>query len=252
MALGERLTTIRQLIKNEKKIFVTQLSKQFDVTEETIRRDLEKLELEGLITRTYGGAILNASTDTVNFPFFQRARINVKAKQAIAIKTIPLLQDQHSIGADASSTTLEVIKLIKNWEDVRLLTNSIEIVRELYESSLHVMTVGGEFNRHSLSFQGAVAESNVTNYNVDILIMGCKGLDMNKGIFDSYESEARLKKVMISHADKVVLLADDSKFNRGAFVKFAEFSEIHAIVTNTDPGPEWMQFAKERAIDLLF
>jgi DeoR/GlpR family transcriptional regulator of sugar metabolism len=251
LAFNKRLAVIRQLIKNEKKVFVTQLSRQFEVTEETIRRDLEKLELEGLITRTYGGAVLSSTAEAVNVPFYQRSRINIQAKQELAIKAIPLLQNKRTIATDSSSTVIELIKLIKNWENITLLTNSMEIVRELYESSLTIISVGGEFNRNSLSFQGSMAETNIANYNVDILVLSCKGLDMGKGIFDSYESEARVKKAMIRHANKVVLLADHSKFNQTAFVQLADFTEIQAIVTDKDPGPEWRQFAQANSINLL-
>jgi DeoR/GlpR family transcriptional regulator of sugar metabolism len=134
-----RLDLIKQMIINDKKVFVSKLSNKFDVTEETIRRDLQKLELDGIATRTHGGAVLNLEKTAEGIHFYKRAGINAEEKQNIAIKAVGCIKNSLTIGVDSSSTAMEVMKLIKDRQDVTIMTNSVEALRELSQSSLKVL-----------------------------------------------------------------------------------------------------------------
>lgn len=127
----DRLYTIKQILINEKKVNVSDLSKKFSVTEETIRRDLEKLENEGFATRTYGGAVLNNEEPVSNIPFYKRADHNLQAKQQIAVLAKGILQNLTTISADSSTTVMETLKLLKNRSDLTIVTNSTEVLKEL-------------------------------------------------------------------------------------------------------------------------
>ena len=196
MASKDRLNFIRQKVLTEKKVVVAQLSSQLDVTEETIRRDLEKLETQGILTRTYGGAILNSEGAHECVSFYKRAAVGTEAKQKIARKALEFLQNKTTVAADSSSTVMETLRLLRDRRDVTLLTNSVEALRELSTGELSVVSTGGILNRNSLSMQGAIAKNTIQNYNVDILLMSCKGLSKDKGALDSNEAEAEVKKAM--------------------------------------------------------
>lgn len=252
MAAAERLDIIKQLVSNDKKVYVSKLSAKFNVTEETIRRDLEKLEAEGILTRTYGGAVLNKDNSFGAVHFYKRASIHLEEKQMVAIKAVELLRNKATILADSSSTVMETLKLIKNWNNVTLLTNSTEALSELNQSELRVISTGGVLNKNSLSLQGVVAQKTIENYNVDILLMSCAGLDMQKGALDSNESEAELKKLMVHQATEVALLLDHTKFGKTAFVQLVDLSHIHYIVTDQRPNEEWMQFFEEHQIQVIY
>lgn len=252
MKVKERLNVIKQLLINNKKILVSELSDKLNVTEETIRRDLEKLESEGIITRTYGGAVLNSEGSFGAVTFYKRATMNLEEKQKIAIKTIELLKNKTTIAADSSSTVIEALKLIRNRKDVVLLTNSTEALREFTQSELTIVSTGGIFNKDSLSLQGSMAKDMIKNYNVDILLISCKGLDKEKGALDSHEVEVEFKKVLVQQAVEVALLVDHTKFDRSALMQLVDFKNIDYIVTDKCPDDTWMSFFKERGIQVLY
>lgn len=252
MASKDRLNFIRQKVLTEKKVVVAQLSSQLDVTEETIRRDLEKLETQGILTRTYGGAILNSEGAHECVSFYKRAAVGTEAKQKIARKALELLQNKTTVAADSSSTVMETLRLLRDRRDVTLLTNSVEALRELSTGELSVISTGGVLNRNSLSMQGSIAKNTIQNYNVDILLMSCKGLSKDKGALDSNEAEAEVKKVMAAQAVQVALLLDHSKFDRVAFVQLADLDRIDYVITDEKPSEDWLQLFCKSHVQILY
>lgn len=252
VAAKDRLQSIKQMVANDKKVTVTHLSHLFQVTEETIRRDLEKLEGEGYLTRTYGGAVLNAISLTENVHFYKRAKSFIEEKQAIALNALPFTEHKTTMAADSSTTVVELLKLLKERNDLTLLTNSTEAFHELAQSEINVVSTGGELNKNTLSLQGRITKEVIGKYHVDIMVMSCKGLDMNSGALDSNEAEAEIKKAMIQQATEVALLIDHSKFDKKAFVKLVDFSHINYIITDKTPGDEWVDFCHKNNIKLIF
>lgn len=240
MAAKDRIQAIKQMVANDKKVTVSNLSGIFQVTEETIRRDLEKLEDEGFLTRTYGGAVLNTAMLTENIHFYKRASSFYEEKQLIARKALPFIDNKTTMAADSSSTVMELLKLLQDRSDLTLLTNSAEAIHVLAQSEIKVVSTGGELNKNTLSLQGRITK------------MSCKGLDINSGALDSNEAEAETKKTMIRQATEVVLLVDHSKFDRKAFVQLADFSHINYIITDKSPGAEWIAFCKDNNIQLVW
>lgn len=252
MAGRDRIIIIKQLLLNEKKVSVADLSQKFSVTEETIRRDLDKLESEGVLTRTYGGAILNVEETVSNIPFYKRAEKNMEAKQAIAITARELLSTTNTMYADSSSTVMETMKLLKDRDDLMIVTNSSEALKELLVSNVNVLSTGGELNKRTLSLQGDLTEQAIQHYNVDVALISCKGIDLETGVTDTNEVESRIKRRMIQQASQVVLLADQSKFDKKAFVHLSEFPQIQHVITDQRPNQEWRNFFKEQGIKVHF
>jgi len=252
MAARDRLRTIKQIIIAEKKVIVSELSQKFDVTEETIRRDLEKLESEGVLTRTYGGAVLSAETQVEGIHFYKRASCFQDEKKMIAKETVKILKNHTAIAADASSTVMETIKLLPNSSDITLLTNSTEVFMEMAQSKMDIISTGGLFNRRSLALQGTIAQQSLENYHVDILLMSCKGLDMYKGAMDSNEGEAEIKKLLVKQAEEVALLVDSSKFDKSALVKLIDLKDLDYIITNVKPEDKWIEFCDKHNIKLIY
>ncbi|MGG5372367.1 DeoR/GlpR family DNA-binding transcription regulator [Enterococcus sp. AZ196] len=252
MASKDRISLIKQLLINEKKVSVASLSEQFSVTEETIRRDLDKLEAEGILTRTYGGAVLNSEETVSNIPFYKRAEHNVEAKQAIAFKVREVLESVHTIAADASSTVMETLKLLKDREDMTIVTNSSEALRELMVSEVNVLSTGGILNKRTLSMQGDLTERAIENYNVEMAVISCKGIDKQVGATDTNEVEARIKKIMIAQASEVMLLIDSEKFCKKGFVHLSNIDQINHVVTDKKPSDDWIDFFTKNNIQLHY
>ncbi|MGL5436201.1 MAG: DeoR/GlpR family DNA-binding transcription regulator [Lachnospiraceae bacterium] len=252
MTLKQRLEKIRELVIENKRVVVSELSGMFGVTEETIRRDLEKLEAEGLVARTYGGAVLNQDLAREKIHFLKRAQTNMQEKQLIAEKAVDIIKTSASIGADSSSTVLEALKLIREEPGITILTNSVEALRELSLSSLSVVSTGGVLDKNSLSLQGAGAKNSICNYSLGIALISCKGLNLDGGVYDSNESEGELKQLLVERANKVILLVDDSKFGKTAFIRLADLSQIDTIITNQEPDDEWKALLKQNQVNLIY
>ncbi|CUO30813.1 HTH-type transcriptional repressor glcR [[Eubacterium] contortum] len=252
MSSRERLMVIRQCIQNMKKVSVAELSSQCSVTEETIRRDLDKLEAEGVVTRIHGGAIWNADVQKEGIHFYKRMSKNLKEKQNIARKTAELLEGKHTIIADSSTTVMEALKLMQDNPDVTIVTNSTEVFREFQQSAVNVISVGGEFNKKSLSLQGQLAKSNMSKYHVSVALISCKSVDIEKGVQDSNESEAEIKKIMLEQADEVALLADHTKFDQTAFVCLIDLKSVNYIITDRQPSDIWIHYCRENGIELIY
>lgn len=251
MAAKDRLNMIRQQLKADKKVTVSNLSRTYQVTEETIRRDLEKLEAEGFLTRTFGGAVYNQSVQKENVHFYKRAAMNIEEKKKIASASFDFLKDKNTLATDSSTTVMEAVKLLKD-KDLTILSASTEIFRELGDTNIRIISTGGMFNKKTLSLQGQVAKDTVQRYHVNIALISCKGLDLEKGVTDTNESEAEVKKCMIRQAKEVALLVDHTKFGRTAFAHLLDFEDIDYLVTDERPDDEWIQLCREKNIQLIY
>lgn len=251
MLAPERRQKIIDLIHQDKRVLVSDLSKMFDVTEETIRRDLEKLEKEGILSRTYGGAVLNRHTNE-DLPYTTRNTINMDMKREIALKAMDLINDGDTLMVDPSSTSFEFMKTLNNKNNLTVITNSINILHEFASSALNIISTGGSLRSRSLSLVGPTAHDTVQKYNVDTAVIGCKGLSFDKGISDSNEPECELKKYMLSHADRIILLADHTKFDKTAFVKLADLEQIDYLITDRKPSAEWLELLGRKNIEVVY
>ena len=235
----ERRNQILALLQKESRVVVADLAKAFQVTEETIRRDLEKLEREGFAKKAYGGAIINESFH-MDLPYTVRKKANVRNKQDIAELVGNLVQDGDHIMLDASSTAVYIAKRLKNKKNLTLITNSVEILLELSDvAGWKVLSTGGVMKEGSLSLVGHQAERMISSFHVDKTIISCKGVDLDKGMTDSNEMEAHIKKLMLDSANMRILAADSSKFDKISFTKIDELSGINLVVTDIEPDPKW-------------
>lgn len=247
----ERRKEILNLIESKQSIKVQDLSKVFNVTEETIRRDLDKLEKEGYIKRTYGGAVLNERIDS-DPPFNIREIRNIEEKISIAQMVIKHIEDGDTLMLDSSSTALQVAKLLKEKENITVITNSVPIILELSGCpNTTVISSGGTLRKPSLSFVGYCAEEILEKYNVDKTIISCKGMRMDKGIMESNEMEGKIKQSMANAADKVFLLVDGTKIDTTSFFTMLNFEDIDTIFTDVSLSYEWSDFLEKNNVKFI-
>ena len=237
--MAKRIDEIRQKVETEGEVFVSDLSRIYNVTEETIRRDLEKLKNDGIITRTFGGAVLNTTPQNDRVHFFKRKGINLESKKKIAKLLVDKFIGVNTMMIDNSTTVLEAVKLFKDNENLTAITFSAQIFQDLDTCKMKLVS-------------GKPAKEAMKKYNVDLVLLGCKGLDMERGITDSSEGEADLKSEMASRAECVVLLADHSKFNHTAFVNFLDWDRIDYLITDEKPSQEWLEFCEQMKIKLMY
>lgn len=252
MLAVERRHKIVIQIQEEKKVLVQELAVKFSVTEETIRRDLEKLEDQGILKRTYGGAIVNEGTN-VDMPLDMREVINKEGKVNIAERVEEEIKDGDTIMLDSSSTAYYVAKCLrKSNKRVTLITNSLKVITDLQDyKNINLILAGGVFRESSKSFTGKWAQSIIKNYYVNKAIICCKGMDIERGVMDSNEEEAEVKKVMVNSASKVILVVDSIKFDKSSFVNIVQFKDIDYIYTDKDVNDKWKKVLKNNKIELI-
>lgn len=248
----ERKNEILNKLRAEQRVLVSELAARYGVTEETIRRDLDKLEKEGFATKTYGGAILGNSTKT-DLSHTIRNKTNVDAKTAVAQIVSELVQDGDHIMLDDSSTSLFIAKHLKEKKNLTIVTYSIEIVMELAGlDGWTILSTGGMLKPDSLAFVGHQVADTLSRFHVDKAILSCKGIDPTAGITDSAESHAVAKQAMIRAAKEVILALDDTKLDKISFVQVAPLEAAQTVVTSKDPGQEWRAFFDDKSIDCKY
>lgn len=248
----ERRREILSKLSLDGKVIVSELAREFNVTEETIRRDLEKLDRDGLASKTYGGAV-SKQNSTLDLPYSIRENANVEEKQAIADKIADLINDGERIMVDSSSTSLYVIKKLKEKRNLTIITNSVKILLELAEKqNWTILSTGGMLKKGALALNGSSAEKMINSYHVDTAILSCKGIDASLGITDSNENDSIIKQAMIASAERKILAVDSEKFDKKSFVKICSFSDIDVIATDKEPAEKWIGVCSENDIDLVY
>ncbi len=252
MLACERKNLIMEKLQSEKKVIVNELSILFDVSEETIRRDLDKLDKEGFAIKGYGGAVLN-ETNTPDMPFNVRAKKNMAGKRTIATMIAGLIADGDHIIIDPSTTGVAIVNALKDKKRLTVITNSIEVLMELQDMpGWDVISTGGTLKENYLALVGPRAMENIASFNADKVILSCKGLDMRKGITDGNEMFSQVKKTMLQSAKMRILAADSTKFNQVAFSQICEINDIDMVVTDIRPSIEWMEYFREKGIACLY
>ncbi len=247
----ERKNEILTILQKEQRVLVSELAKKYDVTEETIRRDLEKLERDGFVKKTYGGAVLNRNTN-VDLPLRIREKTNREQKQKIAEIAASIIEEGGSIMLDASSTSLMVAQKIKNMRKLTVITTSVEVLIELAQSEgITVISTGGNLKASCLSLVGRNTEECLSRFNADMAVVSCKGIDMERGIMESNEMEAGVKLMMKKSAKQTVLVIDSTKFDLISFVKVMDFQRGDIVVSDQMPDERWMQFFASRGVKVI-
>ncbi len=248
----ERRNAILEKLRAEHRVVVSELSILFDVSEETIRRDLDKLENEGVAIKSYGGAVLNENAN-LDLPFNIRKNRNVLGKQKIAENIAKRIADGERIMLDASSTAVAIAKAIQDKKDITVITNSLEIGVELLESpSCKVISTGGEVLSSSFALVGHLTDRAISSYYVDKAIISCKGFDLEAGFTDSDERHANNKSSMLSAAKERILAIDSSKFNRFSFAKIGDLRDITMIVTDKKPEAQWLSTFEKYGVECIY
>ncbi|MCI8371972.1 MAG: DeoR/GlpR transcriptional regulator [Lachnospiraceae bacterium] len=247
----ERKSEILAILQREKSVLVAELSQKYNVTEETIRRDLDKLEKEGYVKKTYGGAVLSKNT-SMEMPFKVRAKTNKQEKQTIARLVQGTIEEGESIMLDSSTTSLMVARNLKQYKNLTVITNSVEILLELSDcKGIKVISTGGELRDSALSLGGRQAEQMLERYNVDKAVLSCKGVSMEKGITDSNEPEAHIKGTMRECAKTTIWAIDSTKFDNVSFVQLAKFQKGDIVVTDKPLEQRWQEFFQDHAIQVV-
>lgn len=233
MLAAERHSRILEQVEQQKTMTVAQLSKLLDVSEVTIRKDLIKLENEGLLSRTHGGATTTRFLP-VERSFTEKQGERMEEKERIARQAFVYVEPGDTLILGAGSTTMALARLLRQVAGLTIVTNAVNIAMELHSHELHnVILVGGEMRAKSYAVVGPIAEENLRKLSVYKCFIGTDGVHLHEGISTLSVQEGSVNRVMMERARKVYLLADHSKLGEIHFSRFAELSDVDRIVTDS-------------------
>ncbi|MDA8270848.1 MAG: DeoR/GlpR family DNA-binding transcription regulator [Ferrimicrobium acidiphilum] len=252
MTTETRRALIEESVMTRGEIDFMSLASEFNVSEMTIRRDIMRLEEKGVVRRVVGGAIALVGKATEP-PFEARATVAAEGKAHIAEAAVALLQPHETVILDSGSTVLAVAKAIKGKSlALTVVTPSILVAIELVnEPETVVLLTGGEVRSGELSMIGVETEEAFARYNCDVYIMGVAGVDADHGVSDYHREEGSVKRAAVKAADRVIVVADESKLGRVQLMNVAPFSTIEALVTDGHPEHPVLQAARDAGVDVV-
>ena len=250
----ERRNEILEKLQTDRRVVVSELSQLYDVSEETIRRDLEKLVNDGYAIKSYGGAVINENVN-IELPFNIRKNRNIVGKQHIADLVSKIVKDGDSIMLDASSTAVYIAKSLqeKGKKNLTIITNSIEILIELFDmQDWTILSTGGASRAGSFALVGPQTDKMIRSYHVDKAVISCKGLDVTAGMTDSDELHANNKATMLAAAKEKILAVDSSKFDQIAFTEIGTLDDLSMVITDGKPEERWLRIFKDLGIKCIY
>jgi DeoR/GlpR family transcriptional regulator of sugar metabolism len=236
----ERRQSLLDILRRQPGLRVPELAKALDVSEGTVRNDLNALEEEGVLKRVHGGAILNDQNIFQNHSFVRRYKLNEAAKRAIAQQAALLVKDGDSIVLDASSTVYYLARALAERQNLRVVTNGFEVARELAENpSNNVILIGGVVNNNSSSVTGLLSERIIEELRIDKAFLSCSGFSIERGMTEILFAEAQIKRKVILSSKQLLAMVDSSKFGRDDLTPFARPEQITHLFTDSIIAEEW-------------
>lgn len=250
MLKSARQTQIRKLVEANGHVTVSELNRLLDVSEATIRRDLEALAESGWVRRTHGGAI-RVTRAGKEPPILQRQSKYQAEKQLIGQRAAALVEEGQTVFLGSGTTVHEVARNIRHVPDLTVITNALNVVNELVEcDNVELVVIGGMFRQSELSMVGHIAEQAIREFRADKVIMGMRGIDPEHGFTSDYLPEAITDRAILSIAPCNIIVADHSKLGRVSTVFLAPIATAHTLVTARTAPPEIVSEIEELGLEV--
>jgi DeoR family transcriptional regulator of aga operon len=247
----ERRERLVQFIAEQGYCTITELSKAFTVSEMTIRRDVLRLVEQGRVRGFRGGVGLLSRQDMQGSDYYFRDLKMGEAKRAIALKAIEMVENNAVIAIDAGTTTNQVATLLPTDRNLKVVTHSFPVVSSMIgNAGAEVICLGGTLHPESLSFDGPATLAAISNLQVGTLFLATSGLS-DRGAFCGNGFDAITKRALIEVAERVVLLADSSKFFSSAMVKICDWGEIDRIIVDDGIKEEQERMLEQNDVDII-
>lgn len=246
----KRINGIKEYLTKNKSASLQDLCKIFNVSMNTIRRDIEQLERENFISKVYGGIVLNDESEIV--PLRKRSHANKDAKDTICKIASSVLAPGSTIYIDSGTTTTPLLQYIKPDMNITIISNSLNIHNEAVKYPyLNVISLGGLLSYSTNSFIGISTIENLKNYNINQAFMGCTAINSSHGATNNSYHESEIKKAVIKASGEIILLADSSKVGTSASLSFANLDDIDYFVTDKKPDSDFINNAEGHKVKLL-
>lgn len=248
----ERQERIVELVNHEGSMTVAQLSKQFGVSETTIRRDLVVLAASNLIGRAHGGAMRLGAVATTESPIVHRQSEHAAEKECIGEAAAGLIRDGETLLLAGGSTALAVARHLDGHSGLTIITESLLVIQELMRQGQHrLMILGGTVDPNEQAVRGTLARQMLEQLCVDKVIIGARAVSVTRGISAETPEEAEFLREFLKCGDHVILVTDSSKFHLSALTRLAPLSVVNTLVTDNHLDEDTAHEIHEQGIHLL-
>lgn len=224
------------LLESEGAMSIAELAERFEVSDETVRRDVRQLENLGHVQKFHGGVRL--PENIFESPWRRRQYEQSSAKQAIGRACSALIPDGARLTIESSTTAFWVARSLSSQRNLSVITNGVEIARELCgRNNNRIYLAGGEMSDATLSTLGPAAIEYIAQFTPDIAVIGASGLHSETGLCDFHMQEAEIARAILATSKRVIVIADASKFERRALVQVCDLARIDTLITDQAPPP---------------
>jgi DeoR/GlpR family transcriptional regulator of sugar metabolism len=232
-----RQAQVCQLLADRPSVTIAELASRYRVSEMTVRRDLDRLEKQGRLRRTHGGA-MPGERMVFEFDFAQRRQSRRPAKQAIAREAFKLIRPGHRLILDTGTTTLELAALLVNCSNLTVITPSLAVGSQLqFAVGVQTILLGGQINRGSPDLTGGLTESNLDQFAADIAFQGADGIGADGAMYTNDLRIVRIDTRIRQRAKRTFVLVDSGKIGKVALARNGHVREVDALITDSDIAP---------------
>ena len=226
----ERRRAILNLIHQQGNVIVTELSKHFGISQVTIRKDLKALHREHLVQRTHGGAVVGATGGLQ--ALIQREKVYQPKQKRIAAAAVRLVKEDTVIILDSSTTARRIASLLRKFQKLTVITNSITIATDLSGTAVEVILIGGTLRKSSFSLTGPISEATLCGLSADIAFLSVEGFDIDYGLTTDSPLEAQVNRMMLKVAKHTVVVCESSKFGHRSSAMIVRVRNIREVITD--------------------
>ena len=232
---SNRRERIVALLREQGSVQIPALAERFRVSTQTLRKDLNFLDIKGICTRSSGGAILRrAGLSPTEQAIEVKRTLFAEEKARIGRAAAALIKNDESVLLDSGTTTTAIARALKKFSRLTVITNAVNIAAELSGTDFEVLLTGGSLRKNSFSLVGPLAEDMLHEMHADILFLGVDGFDLDVGLTTPNVMESRVNRAMVKASSMVVAVCDSTKFNRRSLSKIVDASAIHHVITDSD------------------
>ena len=246
-----RLNEIEHYVYLQGNASIKELAEKFDISINTVRRDIKELLKRGSIQKVYGG--VTAARDPAIVPVPMRTGVNTEAKQYIARLAAEQAAGSSTVFLDTGSTVSAMIPfLLDRQKDITIVTNSLSVVEQAAQHDFNLYSLGGFYNKATAGFVGISAEENQKNMAFDCAFLTATALNIEYGLMADGYFEENVKRQVLRSCKNTYLLVDSSKFDQHALLTFGKIRDVGTIITEKKPGKEYIDYCKNNGVRLIY
>ncbi len=246
----ERRRAILDILNNQGRVLVGELSKRFQTSQVTIRKDLEILHAHGQVHRTHGGALPARERVLEDPTLREKEKLHHQEKLRIAEAAAGKVMEGQVVILDSGTTTTAIARALRDFRNLTIVTNAVNIAAELSGSTIEVILTGGTLRKNSFSLVGPIAEEMLRHLSADLLFLGVDGFDVHYGLSTPNLLESKVNRVMVEIAKRTIVVCDSSKFGRRSLSLIAPPTELHEVITDRGISKSDLRNLKQAGIEV--